>query len=254
MTRQSRGAEDAGGDAGARVRRELRVWYWVAEMRGWAGTWVGRGSPAGRPDEGASGLEVVGQRLVELEVGNGVGLGEVEGRSLIEEAIEEIGLGRSAGRREGRGCVGEIEVEEDGGDDGRIGKERDDPHLSTAGGRAVSISLESGERIMVRGDVLLMNNTGVAPLVSASFGRSLPVWRIFPQARYTDPLDEPPFRSLFGHAHRPLALKMVADGSVMASGGWRGRWNPELGAGEALPDAVSGNWAEAVRRAQPSHN
>jgi hypothetical protein len=30
--------------------------------------------------------------------------------------------------------VGEIEVEEDGGDDGRIGKERDDPHLSAAGG------------------------------------------------------------------------------------------------------------------------
>ena len=74
-------------------------------MRGWAGTRVGRGSPAGRPEEGVSGLEVVGQRLVELEVGAGVGLGEVEGRSLIEEAGEEIGLGRSAGRREGRGCA-----------------------------------------------------------------------------------------------------------------------------------------------------
>ena len=119
--------------------------------------------------------------------------------------------------------------------------------VESAGGRAVSVSLESGERVMVRGDILLMNNTGVAPLVSTSFGRALPVWGIFPQAMCTDPVDEPPFRSLFGHVHRPLALKMVADGSVMASGGWRGQWNPKRGKGEALADAVRGNWAEAVR-------
>ena len=93
----------------------------------------------------------------------------------------------------------------------------------------------------------MLNNTAVAPLVSGSFGRSLPVWRIFPQAMCTDPVDDPPFRSLFGHAHRRLALKMTADGSVMASGGWRGRWNAERGEGEALPDSVQGNWAEAVR-------
>ncbi|MDE3003433.1 MAG: FAD-dependent oxidoreductase [Gemmatimonadota bacterium] len=119
--------------------------------------------------------------------------------------------------------------------------------VEVTGGRAATVVLAGGERITVRGDLLLLNNTGVAPLVSASFGRSLPVWKIFPQAMCTDPVAEPPFSSLFGHAHRPLALKMVPGGAVMASGGWRGRWNPERGEGEALPDAVRGNWAEAVR-------
>lgn len=55
-------------------------------------------------------------------------------RSLIEEPGEEIALRWPAGRGEGRGFVGEIEVEEDGGDDGRIGEEGEDPHLAGAGG------------------------------------------------------------------------------------------------------------------------
>jgi len=67
---------------------------------------VGGESPAGRTG-GASEVEVVGQGLVELEVRDGVGLGGVEGRCLIEEPGEEIALGRSAGGREGRRFVGE---------------------------------------------------------------------------------------------------------------------------------------------------
>jgi hypothetical protein len=55
----------------------------ACEMRGWAGEALEGGSP-GRPDAGASGVEVVGQGLVEVEVGDGVGLGGVEGRCLIE--------------------------------------------------------------------------------------------------------------------------------------------------------------------------
>jgi hypothetical protein len=39
---------------------------------------------------------------------------------------------RSPCGREGRGFVREVEVEEDGGDDGRIGQEREDPHLGAA--------------------------------------------------------------------------------------------------------------------------
>jgi hypothetical protein len=76
------------------------------------------------------------QGLVELEVGDGLGLGGIEGQCLIEEPGEEITLGRSASGREGRGrgFVREVEVEEDGGDDGRIGQEREDPHLAATGG------------------------------------------------------------------------------------------------------------------------
>jgi hypothetical protein len=54
-----------------------------------------------------SGLEVVGQGLVEVEFWDGVGLGGVEGRALVEELDEELALGRSASGRDGRGFVGE---------------------------------------------------------------------------------------------------------------------------------------------------
>ncbi len=57
---------------------------------------VGRRIPGGRADSGASGVEVVGQGLVEVEVWDGLGLGGVEGRSLIEEPGEEIALRWSA--------------------------------------------------------------------------------------------------------------------------------------------------------------
>lgn len=123
-----------------------------------------------------------------------------------------------------------------------------DVERSTAGeGRATAVVLESGEWIGVHGGVLLLNNTGVPSLVSSSFGRTLPVWTVYPQAMSTDPLDAAPFHSLFGHAHRRLALKMLPDQSVMISGGWRGRWNPERGEAEPLPESVRANFAEAVR-------
>ena len=74
---------------------------------------MGGESSAGRPDSGASEVEVVGRGLVELEVGDGLGLGGVEGRCLIEEPGEEIapthasrGCPGPAGGREGRGLVG----------------------------------------------------------------------------------------------------------------------------------------------------
>jgi hypothetical protein len=38
------------------------------------------------------------------------------------------------GRARGAGFVGKVEVEEDGGDDGRIGQEREGAHLAATGG------------------------------------------------------------------------------------------------------------------------
>jgi len=52
----------------------------IGEMRGWTERTLGGESPASQPagrTGGASEVDVVGQGLVELEVGNGVGLGEV---------------------------------------------------------------------------------------------------------------------------------------------------------------------------------
>ena len=75
-----------------------------------------------------SALERVRERLVELELGHRFGLGEIEREGLIEE---EVTLRWSTGRSYRRGTVGQVEVHEDGADDGRIGQESEDPHLST---------------------------------------------------------------------------------------------------------------------------
>jgi hypothetical protein len=100
VPRQSGGDEETGADAGARVRwasressRCRKGLPRCADGRGGAGG----GFPAGRPGSGASEIEVVGQGLAELEVRDGVGLGGVEGRCLIEEPGEEIALGLAAG-------------------------------------------------------------------------------------------------------------------------------------------------------------
>ena len=72
------------------------------------------------------------------------------------------------------------------------------------------------------------------------------MWNIFPQVVRSTPAPVAPFASYVGHLHRPVALKMIPGGSVMLSGGWRGRWNPETRRGETIPASVTGNWAEAV--------
>jgi hypothetical protein len=80
-------------------------------------------TPEPRPaGVGASGVEVVGRGLVEVEVRDGVGLGGVEAGGLIDELDRELVLGRSARGRNGRRLVRQVEVEEDGRDDGRIGQ------------------------------------------------------------------------------------------------------------------------------------
>ena len=76
-------------------------------------------------------VEVAGQGLVEVEVGHRLGLGGIEARRLVDQ---EISLRRPASGREGRRPVGEVEVHEDGGEDGRIGDEGEDLHGAAAGG------------------------------------------------------------------------------------------------------------------------
>jgi sarcosine oxidase subunit beta len=69
---------------------------------------------------------------------------------------------------------------------------------------------------------------------------------VVPQALMTAPLDRVPLRHLIGHAHRQLALKALPDRSVMITGGWLGRRDPETGRGVVDDDQVAGNLADAV--------
>jgi hypothetical protein len=97
------------------------------------GEWVGGAEARMRtPVEQieSSVVEVLGQRLVELEVGEGLGIGGVEARRLVEQ---EGSLGRAASGRERRRPVGEVEVQKNSGDDRRVGEKGEDLHGAAAG-------------------------------------------------------------------------------------------------------------------------
>ena len=118
--------------------------------------------------------------------------------------------------------------------------------LLRSGERVRGVEIADGSTVEVGRALLLLNNAGMLDLVARDLGCQLPVWNIFPQVLRSTPAAVAPFTSYVGHLHRPVALKMIPGGSVMLSGGWRGRWNPETRRGETIPASVTGNWAEAV--------
>jgi hypothetical protein len=98
----------------------------AGQGRGHVGMGGERQMPSGVPGVGPfSVVEVGGQRLVELEVGDGVWIGGVEPRCLVEQAIP---LRRPASGREGRRPVGKVEVQKNGGEDGWVGEKGEDAH------------------------------------------------------------------------------------------------------------------------------
>jgi len=118
--------------------------------------------------------------------------------------------------------------------------------LETARGRCRAVRLEDGSEVRVGRELFLAANAGVPDLLEPALGRKMPVWTVYPQVVLSTPTHSPPVRHLIGHAHRPLAVKMMDSGQVMLSGGWRGRFNPELGRSETVPRLVTGNWNEAT--------
>ena len=72
----------------------------------------------------------VGQRLIELEFGDRVGIRGIESGGLIEP---EVGLWWGASGTQERRPTGKIEVGEDGSNGNGIGDEGDDAHRSTTG-------------------------------------------------------------------------------------------------------------------------
>jgi Protein of unknown function (DUF3179) len=93
-----------------------------------------------RQARGPSVVEIGGQRRGEHEVWDRLGLGGLEGRALIEE---EVSLGLRTGGRDQGQSVGQLEVLQDGEDDGWVGKETGS--LWTIGGEAVSGPLEGSQ-------------------------------------------------------------------------------------------------------------
>ena len=87
---------------------------WASGMGGWAANAEGIPGQAFRLFRSGqsefSFLELIGQRLIEDDFGHGFRLGRIEGRSLIEQ---EVTLGWPPRRRERRGLVREVQVQED---------------------------------------------------------------------------------------------------------------------------------------------
>jgi sarcosine oxidase subunit beta len=93
--------------------------------------------------------------------------------------------------------------------------------------------------------VVIAANQGVAELL-APLGTHLTTFPVLPQILITRPLARRVVRHLIGHSHRRLALKTLAGGALMITGGWLGAWNPERSSGETVADAVAANLAEAI--------
>ena len=86
---------------------------------------------AGRRRERASDLPVLGRRLIELELRDSVGSGEIEGRGLVEV---KLGLGRAARGGDPGRPMRQIEMAEDALNGGGERDEGDDAHLTAADG------------------------------------------------------------------------------------------------------------------------
>jgi len=127
----------------------------------------------------------------------------------------------------------------------RLGAEIREHTVATAiefsGGRAGAVQTGSGKRIPVGRGVFVAANADAAALLPVN----LPVWRVVPQVAFVTPSGAVRLDHLIGHTHRPLSLKHTANGTVMISGGGRGRWIPTERRGEPVPDTTAGLLREA---------
>lgn len=117
--------------------------------------------------------------------------------------------------------------------------------LEVRGGRVVAVETAFGERIPVQVGLILVANAAVPRLVKENFGLSLPVWSRLPQVLISDPMGTVPVRHLIGHLSRRLALKPLAGGRLMVSGGRLGRWDVRQRRAVASEDEVAANLADA---------
>jgi len=117
--------------------------------------------------------------------------------------------------------------------------------LDVTGGRVEAVVTATGARV-VGDDVILAANAGTAELVASALGIRLPLFNVLPQVLVTAPVRPVPARHVIGHVRRRLAMKSLPGASVMITGGWLGRVNPETGRRETIDSQVARNLAEAV--------
>ncbi|WP_191089749.1 NAD(P)/FAD-dependent oxidoreductase [Nesterenkonia ebinurensis] len=106
------------------------------------------------------------------------------------------------------------------------------------------VTTSNGQNFAARNGVLLATNSAVPTLLREHFNLRLPAWMVFPQAILIDAEHEPVLPFLTGHDSRVLSVKLVDEGKVMVSGGWRGALDPHTGRGTPIEKNVAGNIAQ----------
>ncbi len=119
--------------------------------------------------------------------------------------------------------------------------------LRSEGPRIVEVELESGERIQVSGEVILLCNTEVPSLLDGILTEEelLPTWAEIPQMVYVSNPRDTPINHLFGHLQRRLAVKQLPDGTMMLSGGMT--VERADGATTGCLSSLAGNLADALQ-------
>jgi sarcosine oxidase, subunit beta len=113
-----------------------------------------------------------------------------------------------------------------------------------ADGRGTLLETAGGHRLRARTATVLAMNTYVRQLLADAFDLRLPTWRMTPQVSMVRPPAEVALTHLIGHVTRPLAAKTLTDGTIMLSGGRRGRWDEQADHGEPNPDVPGQNLAD----------
>lgn len=100
----------------------------------------------------------------------------------------------------------------------------------------VVVSLDDGTHLTATRGVFVLTNSHINDLLEPSFGVHVPIWRTAPQVQLVRaPTGYQP-RVLIGHFTKKLAVKPLADGITMISGGLPGRWDETTDTGVPLDE------------------
>ena len=111
--------------------------------------------------------------------------------------------------------------------------------------RAV-VAVQTGDQEVIVGRaVVIACNTAAADLL-APLDVHVPIFPVLPQVLVTERVDPPPVRHLIGHAHRPLAIKVLPDHRLMVTGGRLGTWDERDQRGVVDAAQVAANLDDAV--------
>jgi sarcosine oxidase subunit beta len=100
------------------------------------------------------------------------------------------------------------------------------------------VSLRDGSRIEAGRAIVLAANYGTNTLLRRSMRPELPLWTMVPQVLMFQAKDGYQPRHLAAHLQKTLAVKPLADGVTMISGGMRGRWDADAAKGEPVDGMV----------------